>query len=65
MTIHRVGYKTTAPSSKHGDATSAILILAIACLVLAILLLGTPELRSANAQGYQPAPVVGAVTGRG
>jgi hypothetical protein len=43
MTIHRVGYKTTAPSSKHGDATSAILILVIACLVLAILLLGTPD----------------------
>ena len=43
MPIHRVGYKTTAPSSKHGDATSAILILVIGCLVLAILLLGTPD----------------------
>ena len=42
MTIHRVGYKTTAPSSKHGDATSAILISVIARSVMVILLLGRP-----------------------
>jgi hypothetical protein len=30
-------------SSKYGDATSAILIVVIACLVSAILILGSPE----------------------
>jgi hypothetical protein len=43
MKIPRVGYKTTASSSKQGDATSPIMILVIACLVLAILILGSPE----------------------
>jgi hypothetical protein len=43
MKIPRVGYKTTASSSQKGDATSPILILVIACLVLAILILCSPE----------------------
>jgi hypothetical protein len=44
MKIQRVGCKTTVSSSKHGDATSAVLIMMIACLVLTILFLGTPDL---------------------
>jgi hypothetical protein len=43
MKIPRVGDKTTASSSTQGDATSSILILVIACLVLTILILGSPE----------------------
>jgi hypothetical protein len=43
MNPHQVGYKKTTLSRKNGDATSVILILVIACLVLAILILGSPE----------------------
>jgi hypothetical protein len=42
MTTRRLDRKTTAPR-KAGDATSAILISVIACLVLTILFLGTPD----------------------
>ena len=41
MMPRQAGQKPTALSSKHGDAVSAILV--IACLVLATLILGTPE----------------------
>jgi hypothetical protein len=43
MMPQQAGQKPKALSSKHGDAVSTILILVIACLVLAILILGTPE----------------------
>jgi hypothetical protein len=43
MNPQQVGHKKTALSRKHGDATSVILILVIACLVLATLILRTPE----------------------
>ena len=36
-------YKTTTLSRMHDDVTSMILISVIACLVLAILILGSPE----------------------
>ena len=36
-------YKTTTLSRMHDDVTSVILISVIACLVLAILILGSPE----------------------
>jgi hypothetical protein len=39
MTLQQAGQKTTGLSKKHGDATPAILILVIGCLVLAILIL--------------------------
>jgi hypothetical protein len=43
MKPQQVGHKTTALSSKNGDAAPVIFILVIACLVLAILILRTPE----------------------
>ena len=36
-------HKTTTLSRMHDDAISVILIAVIACLVLAILILGSPE----------------------
>ena len=43
MKPQQFGHKTTALSSKNGDAAPVIFILVIACLVLAILILRTPE----------------------
>ena len=43
MNPQQVGHKRTTLSRQPGDATSAILILVIACLVLAILILASPE----------------------
>ena len=43
MKPQQVGHETTALSSKNGDAAPVIFILVIACLVLAILILRTPE----------------------
>jgi hypothetical protein len=43
MNPQQVGHKTTALSRKNGDAAPVILILVIACLVLAILILRTLE----------------------
>ena len=43
MKPQQVGHKTTEFSSKNGDAAPVILILVIACLVLAILILRTPQ----------------------
>jgi|HubBroStandDraft_6_1064221.scaffolds.fasta_scaffold1439612_1 hypothetical protein len=43
MNPQQVGHKTKALLSKNGDAAPVILILVIACLVLAISFLHTPE----------------------
>jgi hypothetical protein len=43
MKPQQVGHETMALSSKNGDAAPVIFILVIACLVLAILILRTPE----------------------
>jgi hypothetical protein len=43
MTLQQAGQKTTKLSKKHGDATTTILVLVIACLVFAILILRLPE----------------------
>ena len=43
MTLQQVAHRTTALPRKHGDAAPVILILVIACLVLATLILRTPE----------------------
>jgi hypothetical protein len=43
MNPHQIGYKKSTLSRKNGDATSVILILVIACVVLTILVLASPE----------------------
>ena len=59
MTLQQAGQKTTGLSKKHGDATSAILILVIGCLVLAILILCTPEAAQLTPEQINELPLWG------
>jgi hypothetical protein len=54
-----VGYKRTTLSRKNGDETSVILILVIACLVLATLILGSPEAAQLSPEQINRLPLWG------
>jgi hypothetical protein len=59
MKIPPVGYKTTASSSKQGDGSSPILVLIIACLVLTILILGSPDAAQLTPEQLTHLPLFG------
>lgn len=59
MTLQQAGQKTTGLSKKHGDATPAILILVIGCLVLAILILYLPETAQLTPEQINQLPLWG------
>jgi hypothetical protein len=59
MNPPQVGHKTTALSSKNGDAAPVIFILVIACLVLAILILRTPEVAQLTPEQIDSLPMWG------
>jgi hypothetical protein len=59
MTLQQAGQKTTGLSKKRGDATSAILILVIGCLVLAILILYLPETAQLTPEQINQLPLLG------
>ena len=59
MTLQQAGQRTTAPSRKRGDTTAAILIWVIACLVLAILILLSPEAAQLTPEQIRQLPLWG------
>jgi hypothetical protein len=59
MKIPRVGHKTLASSSKQCDTSSTILIAVIACLVLAILILGSPDAAQPTPEQINHPPLLG------
>lgn len=59
MTLQQTGQKTTGLSKKHSDAISAILMLVIGCLVLAMLILCSPEAAQLTTEQINPLPLWG------
>ena len=59
MNPQQVGHKTKALLSKNGDAAPVILILVIACLVLATLILGSPEAAQLSPEQINRLPLWG------
>jgi hypothetical protein len=59
MNPQLVGHETKTLSRKHGDVISIILILVIAYLVLAILILGSPEVTQLTPEQISGLPLWG------